>query len=77
MAKIYCFTRYKLNRELNELRSFVADKYKYNRTAPSTIWFDHYSITMAQHRIDEIVMQLRNLSDTTVSEKEVDKKADE
>lgn len=78
MAKLYCFIRYKLNRELNELRTFVADKYKYNRTAPSTIWFDHYSITMAQQRIDEIVSQLRELNlDTPVSKKEVDKETDD
>lgn len=78
MAKTYCFIRYKLIRELDELRTFVAEKYKYNRTAPSTIWFDHYSITMAQQRIDEILLQLlEHNRDTPVSKKEVDKEADE
>lgn len=74
MAKIYCLMTYRLHKELKELREFVESKYKYNQESP-TMWFDHYSVTMAQTRIREIQSLLRELqSDKQVSTPDCDKK---
>lgn len=77
MAKIYCFTRHKLCRELKELKEFVENKYKYSRDV-SAMWFDHYAVTNAQMRIREIHRILEGLgSDTADSKEDSDTKADE
>lgn len=67
MAKVYDYTRFKILREIRDLENFVRQKYDEAKTT-EFMWFDHYSVTHARSRVDQLRKELEALNDSSVSE---------
>ncbi len=67
MAKIYDYTRFKILREIKDLENFVRLKYEQAKKN-EFMWFDHYTVTNARSRVDELKKELEALNDSSISE---------
>lgn len=70
MAKVYQYSQFKILREIKDLQNFVQKKYQ-DAKSSEFMWFDHYSVSHARLRIEQLKTELEKMdNDTPLSETE-------